>query len=348
MTLTHSDLRAMNAPFLSITILNYNYAHYLPQCLDSILAQTMRDFEIILINDTSTDDSLEVIEPYLADPRIRFVNHEKNKGFVYSLIEGCELSHGKYISVISADDYVLESTAFEAARRVVEANPDVVLCYSAWYEVDGKNQVIYERRSAEHDYVADGVDELRRLLHSSSILHSGTIIRRDAYHAVGGYDRSLRFAVDNNMWMLLATAGNVAYIDRHLYAYRSHSGNMSKSAESFWSTTEEMLKGIDDALARVSLAQMPDKEKQRCKARQRTLVTIATVDIFAGRYRRGWHGFLLAMRRHPRMTVLQPRTLVLVARTLLGARGFEAIRRIRGEHNNLSRRFFGGSASLII
>jgi hypothetical protein len=92
----------------------------------------------------------------------------------------------------------------------------------------------------------------------------------------------------------------------------------------------------------VSLDVMPDKERQRRKARQRALVTIATVDVFAGRYQRGWHGFWLAMRRHPLMTVLQPRTLVLLARTLLGARGFEAIRRIRGERNNLSRQFFRG------
>lgn len=344
MTSVGSDSHEAQAPFLSVTILNYNYAHYLPQCLESILAQTMRDFEVILINDTSTDNSVEVIEPYLSDSRIRFVNHEKNKGFVRSLVEGCELSRGRYISVISADDYVLEPTAFAAAREVLEANPDVVLCYSAWYEVDSNSQIIYERRSTDHDYVVEGVDELRRLLHSSSILHSGTIIRRDAYHSVGGYDTSLRFAVDNNMWLMLATAGRVAYIDKHLYAYRAHAGNMSKSPDSFWSTTEEMLKGIDDALARVSLAQMPDKEKQRRKAMQRTLVTISTVDIFAGRYRRGWHGFWLAMQRHPVMTVAQPRTLVLVARTILGARGFEAIRRIRGERNNLSRQFFRGAA----
>src|SRR5690242_18034091 len=69
---------AQHTPTLSVTVLNYNYAHYLPQCLDSILSQTWTDFELTLINDCSTDNSLEIIKPYLADPRIKFVNHEVN------------------------------------------------------------------------------------------------------------------------------------------------------------------------------------------------------------------------------------------------------------------------------
>ena len=93
------------APPLSVTVLNYNYAHYLAQCLDSILGQTWTDFELILINDCSTDHSMEVIERYVADPRVRVVNHERNRGFVASLIEGAQLSRGKYLMVISADDY---------------------------------------------------------------------------------------------------------------------------------------------------------------------------------------------------------------------------------------------------
>src|SRR5260370_11113027 len=90
-------------PALSVTVLNYNYAHYLPRCLDSILSQTWTDFELILINDRSTDNSLEVIQPYLKDPRVRLIDHAINRGFVSSLLEGCELSRGRYITVISAD-----------------------------------------------------------------------------------------------------------------------------------------------------------------------------------------------------------------------------------------------------
>src|SRR4051812_34884538 len=77
-------------PTLSVTVLNYNYGTYLPGCLDSILGQTFRDFELIVIDDTSSDNSLEVIKPYLADPRVRLVAHKKNVGYGGSLIEGTE------------------------------------------------------------------------------------------------------------------------------------------------------------------------------------------------------------------------------------------------------------------
>src|SRR3954447_15199517 len=93
------------APTLSVTVLNYNYGSYLPQCLDSILGQTFQDFELIVIDDCSTDNSVGVIQPYLADPRVRLVAHRKNVGYCGSLIEGTEThSSGELVTVISADD----------------------------------------------------------------------------------------------------------------------------------------------------------------------------------------------------------------------------------------------------
>jgi glycosyltransferase involved in cell wall biosynthesis len=325
------------APFLSITVLNYNYAHFLPACLDSILRQTMTDFELIVINDRSTDNSLEVIEPYLRDPRVKLVDHVQNKGFVGSLVEGCALSRGQYISVISADDLAMDDRAFEYARAVCERNPDVALCFSAWYEVTGEQKIRYERRAATESYVREGIDELRRLLISSSVLHSGTWIKRTAYHQVGGYDRSCRYAVDNNMWLALCSAGKVAYIDKHLYAYRAHEVNMSNSAPALWQTTQEMLKGIDYALGLVPDSSMPDKSVQRRMARKRALVAVPTHDIFAGRYRRGWYGYLQAATHFPVDTLVQPRTLTVLLRTLVGKRPFEIIRSLRGERNSLGR-----------
>jgi hypothetical protein len=232
---------------------------------------------------------------------------------------------------------VLDGDAFLHARNVLDRNPDVALCYSAWYEVTPAGQIRYERRSAAHDYVVDGVEELRRLLISSSVLHSGTIIRRDCYERVGGYDPTCRYAIDNNMWLALCSTGRVAYIDKHLYAYRAHATNMSNSAGAMWKTTQEMLHGIDAALARIPVSVMPDKDAMRRKAKQRALVAVPTHDIFAGRYRRGWEGYLQAARHYPVLTLLQPRTLTVMLRTLIGKRAFERIRSIRGERNSLGR-----------
>lgn len=317
------------APFLSVTVLSYNYAHYLPECLDSILGQTMGDFEVILINDRSTDNSREVIERYREDPRIRLIDHEVNRGYVASLIEGCRLSRGKYISVISADDYALDPRAFEIARGVLETDPDIALFFSAWHQVDDHGTVGYERHASNHDYVVDGLVQLRRQLLTSDILHSGTIIRKDAYEHVGGYDARWRYAVDNNMWLALCTEGRVAYVDTPLYAYRAHSGNMSNSDLAFWTTVEEMLAGVDAALDRVPDSALPDKATLRRKARQRALVAVPTHDIFAGRLRRGWHGYWQSIRHFPMLTLAQPRTITVVLRTILPAQLFSRLERFK-------------------
>lgn len=318
------DDRSM--PFLSITVLNYNYAHYLQQCLDSILKQTFRDFEVILINDRSTDNSLKVIEPYLADPRVRLVDHKANKGYVESLIEGCQLSTGDYITVISADDYALDLTAFETAYEVLKNDEAISLFFSAWHEVDEDGVVRYTRRASEHDYVVDGALEIRRLLMSSPILHSGTIIRRDAYHQVGGYDARCKYAIDNNMWLALCATGKVAYVDRPLYAYRAHDTNMSNTDGAFERTQYEMLLGIDYALSLFTDEMLPDKQVLRRRARQRALVAVPTHDIFAGRYRRGWYGYWQAIRMDPALSLMQPRILSVTARTLLGKSLYERLR----------------------
>src|SRR3954452_11728872 len=112
----------VTVPTLSVTVLNYNYGAYLPACLDSILGQTFRDFELIVIDDCSTDNSVEVIQPYLADPRVRLVAHQKNVGYCGSLIEGTETqSTGEYVTVISADDLVRRPDAFERQIALLQA-----------------------------------------------------------------------------------------------------------------------------------------------------------------------------------------------------------------------------------
>ncbi len=316
-------------PFLSVTILNYNYAHYLNKCLDSMLSQTMPEFEIILINDCSKDNSLEIIQPYLSDARIKLVNHTVNKGYVASLVEGCELSIGTYISVISADDYVLENTAFETARTVLLNDPEISLCYSAWNEVDDSEHIRHTRRAADHDYVDNGLNEFKRLILSSPILHSGTIIRRDAYHSVGGYDSRCRYSVDTNLWLAICSVGKVAYINRPLYAYRAHDSNMSNTSGALWQATEEMLLGIDVALNRFPDEVLPDKTALRRKAQKRALVAVPTLDIFANRFKRGWYGFWKAFQHYPVLTLGQPRVISLTLRTLLGPQNYEYVVRLR-------------------
>ena len=326
---------AKKNPTLSVTILNYNYAHFLPECLNSILAQDYTDFEIILINDKSTDNSLDVIQPYLSDTRIRLINHEVNKGYVYSLVEGMNESRGTYLSVISADDYALDHHAFSLAIQKMDKDSTTAFCYSAWHQVEANGDVAHTRRSADHDYIASGVDEFRRLILASPILHSGTIIRTTAYHAVGGYRTDNRYSVDTNIWLALCSVGKIAYINTPLYAYRAHNTNLSNSKGAFWQATEEMLLGIDTALNHFTNQQLPDKASLRRQAKQHALVAIPTLDIFSGRRIRGWLGYLVAFQHYPLLTLLQFRTVSLILRTFTPSSSYNRlVSTLRMQRNN--------------
>ena len=315
------------SPLLSVTILNYNYASYVGDCLASLLAQNNSDaVEFIVIDDCSTDKSLEVIRTFCQDPRVRLISHTVNQGYVSSLLEGVELSKGKYISVVSADDVAVCADGLARQVSLLEEHSDVSFVYSAWNQIDERGAVSHKRSAHTADGVFSGIDEFAALIESSDVLHSGTVIRRSAYDAVGGYNRDCRYSVDTNMWLALCSQGGVGFVADPLFAYRAHGGNLSASSGAVWRATEEMLLGIDRAIALFGQRDRNRVESLRMKAIQRALLSVPTVDIFAGRTLRGWKAYWQAARRYPRLVVTQRRTLALVSRSILGQRGFDRVR----------------------
>ena len=98
----------MNVPALSVAIPNYNHAQYLPRCLDSILSQSVQPFEILVLDDASTDNSVAIIQRYASQhPHVRLHRNEHNLGAVANINQAFELSQGDYVFVPSADDEVV-------------------------------------------------------------------------------------------------------------------------------------------------------------------------------------------------------------------------------------------------
>lgn len=325
---------SQHVPLLSVTVLNYNYGHYLPQCLDSILRQTWTDFELILINDCSTDNSLEVIQPYLADPRVHLVNHEQNKGYIASLIEGSETSRGKYITVISADDFCVSDKAFETLLTVMESSSEVAFAYSS-YGICGDDGIrTWFSRPLEKTCVRPGAEEYRDLLlFGNHMLHSGVIIRATAYAAAGRYDPTARYSCDLIMWLMLCGQGKVAYCADELFAYRKHGSNMSTSVSGTLHGVHEDIYGVNKSFA--VMRGLPGiTEDLLTRGLQRSLSAPAMGHAFAGHPFLAWYVFWCAFRIHPMLTLFQSRTLILVARTLLGDRGYHWLRSVlqRDQH----------------
>lgn len=316
-------------PRLSITVLNYNYGHFLDECLRSILSQTYTDFELIVIDDCSKDDSIGVIQPFLQDPRVRLIAHAQNAGFVRSLVEGVEASSSPYVAVISADDFVLSRHAFERQMALLEANPQAGFCYGSWKYVNSDSWPVGEVTPFPDDHVWSGEREFREFCTRFYVLHTGTIIRRTAYHAVGGYDTSIRYTLDNTIWALLCGAGEVAYVAEPLYGYRTHGANMSHSMGALRATIDEFVRLVDLGFA--NLPDGPVKSDRRLlrRSRQAALASVATMQVFAGRPLDGWRAHVHAARLRPRDALVQRRVISLAARTLFGARGFERLKSLR-------------------
>src|SRR5215472_7974260 len=112
-------------PRVSLVVTCYNYGRFLGQALDSLLAQTLTDWEAIVIDDASTDETGDVLARYLDDPRIRAIAHAERIGNIASYNEGLDQARGELVGILSADDYVLRSDALERQASVSAARPDV-------------------------------------------------------------------------------------------------------------------------------------------------------------------------------------------------------------------------------
>src|SRR2546430_10723475 len=128
----------MNLPRLSVIIPNYNHARFLPNCLEAILRQSEQPFEIIVIDDASTDNGVEVIEAFTKrNPIIRFYRNEQNRGVVSGMNRGLELARGDYVYYAAADDQVLPGF-FEKSLRLLNEHPQAALCCTIgdWREIE--------------------------------------------------------------------------------------------------------------------------------------------------------------------------------------------------------------------
>ena len=325
-------------PALSVTVLNYNYGCYLASCLEVILAQTFDDFEVIVIDDCSPDNSQEVIEPFKKDPRIRSIRHEKNVGYRGSLIEGTELlSRGEFLTVISADDVVRRKDAFEIQMRALRSRPDVSMCFSAVDRFSSETGEIY---SVHHSFAGDRLlepqDALRRFLTEEVwAMHSGTIIRAAAYRASGGYARDLLFALDTALWPLLCIEGPVAYCDTVLYGYRVHRNQMSRSLKSARETPGELFRLVERACSRAEqrgwkIGSLRDEADRYWVGR------MLVVDAFLGLRRELLAEAWAALKLRPATMLSERRFWVALLRLALGERVFTAARGLLGRSKELS------------
>ena len=215
-----------NMPKVSVCIPSYNHAHYIGECIKSVLEQTFDDWDLVIVDNHSSDNTEEVVRTF-ADPRIRFFKNETNIGPARNWSRCVSLASGDYVAILQSDDKYLPRM-LELSAAMLDAYPRIGLTHSSFHRIDSDGNFIDTKRRWARDQVMDGLTALKQLVTDQYITPSSAVMRRTCFHDVGGFDESYRYNLDWSLWLRLALSCDFGYIAEPLVANRSgHSGSLT-------------------------------------------------------------------------------------------------------------------------
>lgn len=235
-------------PKVSVIVPNYNHARFLDQRIESIFNQTYQDFEVILLDDASTDNSQEVLSKYLDYPNVQADFNTTNSGSPFKQWnKGLRLAQGEYIWLAESDDYA-DPTLLEKLVHVLDRHSSVGLAYAQSWEVDEVNTILSTRHywtddlSPEHwkqDFVRNGAEICREYLILKNIIPnaSAALFRASVYRDSQIVNESFRLAGDWLAWAKILSHSDLAFISESLNYYRTHAHTARKKT---WNTVSSM------------------------------------------------------------------------------------------------------------
>jgi len=213
----------MNNPIVSVVMSVYNDEKYVSLAIDSILNQSHKDFEFIIINDGSTDKTLEILKEYEAkDSRIVLIDQE-NKGLTKSLNIGIKKAKGKYIARMDSDD-ISHPQRLQKQIEFLETNHDYALLGCNVIKID-ENSNELEKNQTKYSYK----DIYKRFKYGNCIAHGSVMINRELIAELLEYDENFKYSQDYRLWTKIAKNYKVANTYEHLYYLRLHDNSISKT-----------------------------------------------------------------------------------------------------------------------
>jgi glycosyltransferase involved in cell wall biosynthesis len=234
----------MATPVISIVTPFYNAASFLQEAIESVLDQMFNDFEFLLLDDGSTDNSVNIIQSY-RDDRIRLIRSEHH--FIQTLNRGLELSQGKYIARMDADDVML-SIRLQEQFDFMEQHPEIDACGS-WMQVFGEAHRRIECLTS-HEEIVDYMILGNPMAHPAMILRKATL---EKHHL--RYNENYLYAEDFKLWLDIAQIGRLANIPKVLMLYRSSEEQISsrKQEEQEDVTRRIQNEAVDFFLKRINI-----------------------------------------------------------------------------------------------
>jgi glycosyltransferase involved in cell wall biosynthesis len=217
-----------SAPAVSVVIATYNRANYLAETIDSVLGQSFQKFELILVDDGSTDETRRIVAPY--GSRVRYL-YQENRGPSAARNLGARNASAGWISIQDSDDLCLPNH-LETLYGYADKHPESGMVFANGSYLGGpahnRETIIPAAKSRR---LADEGVRLEDLFDKSIVRLQAALISKRCYDDVGGHDESLRISMDLDLTFRLISRYPVAYLDEVVFSYRRHSGNISGNQE---------------------------------------------------------------------------------------------------------------------
>ena len=305
-------------PTVSVIIPNYNHAPYLKERIDSVLNQTYQDFEAIILDDCSPDNSVEVIEQYRSNPHVShiLINEQNTRNTFIQWERGISMAKGRYIWIAESDD-VAEPQLLETLIGQLEQHPDasVAFCHSRLIDADGA--LLSEqntKNSAQPGQITidDSCTFLRHLLIFNYIYNASmAVFRRDVYDRANPDYKQFRYCGDWHFWASVCAAGRVIEVYDMLSRFRQHQRKVTEDSKKdvfhVWNDEMKTIRYIASLCKLTTLEQrclkgrlskrlrradMTEEERQQLRNEYPTLCSGNTLDIICYELGKNLFGFL--------------------------------------------------------
>lgn len=212
-------------PLISVCMPVFNGEKYIPESIESVLAQTEKMFELLVVDNCSTDRTLEIVSVY-SDPRIKTHKNDRNLGLFGNVNECVKIAKGKYIVILPHDDLILPSM-LETFSQTLESDRKIGLVYSSYYQIDSESKRIKAVITEPASRVMSGDEAFRKFIRTCPI--QCAMIRRDIFRRIGTFDPDLPLSGDVNMWCRIALNGyKIAYHKAPQNCTRVHPSSMTR------------------------------------------------------------------------------------------------------------------------
>ena len=233
-----------DTPKVSLLMTAYNSGKYIAEAIESALSQTMSDFELIIRDDSSTDNTLEIIHQYAGkDPRIVVIEGD-HVGMALGYNETIERAAGQYIGFLDSDDLISPIT-LESACAVMDEDPDAALVYTDYYDMSEDGSRVKYGNRCKIPYSP------KRLLVDLMVFHF-RFFRRSTFDRIGVFHSDMEMAFDYDLILRISEKLKIVHLPRPLYRYRNHSNSVSYSRT--YEQIEASKRAVEKALERRGMA----------------------------------------------------------------------------------------------